>query len=163
MPAKKPAHPIFVVQQHAATHLHYDFRLEIDRKLKSWVVPKGPSTNPKERRLAILTEDHALSYAFFEGTIEEGYGAGEVLLWDAGHYENLGDQSLKKSFKEGLIRVWLEGRKLKGGFALIKMKGRSKDWLLVKMADEEADTRRSIIRSRPESVKSRRTIGELKK
>ncbi len=129
---------IFVIQKHAATHLHYDFRLEIYGKLKSWAIPKGPSFDPKEKRLAVLTEDHKLNYANFEGLIPEGqYGAGTVELWDKGTYKNLKDISMEKSFHAGKIEVWLEGKRVKGGYALVKTKmGKGKDWLLIKKEDK---------------------------
>ena len=136
---------IFVVQKHDASRLHYDFRLEIDSVLKSWAVPKGPSTNPRERRLAVYTEDHPVEYANFEGIIPEGeYGAGTVLIWDTGTYRNLKQDDGKElpmgqALEKGHITFWLEGKKLKGGYALTRL-GKSRRWLLVKMQDEEANT-----------------------
>jgi bifunctional non-homologous end joining protein LigD len=127
---------IFVVQRHAASHLHYDFRIQIGRVLKSWAIPKGPSK--KEKRLAIFTEDHPLEYANFEGTIPKGeYGAGTVKIWDKGYFYNLKKDkngkeiSLKESFEKGKIEIFLEGKKLKGAFALINFK--DKNWLFFKM------------------------------
>ncbi|GAB4231144.1 MAG: hypothetical protein Tsb0021_09460 [Chlamydiales bacterium] len=160
--------PIFVIQQHDATKLHYDFRLEIDGKLKSWSVPKGPSTDPLEKRLAVESKDHEMSYADFEGEIEEGYGAGTVLLWDTGTFKNLKDEDLTESYKNGQIEFWLEGKKLKGGYVLVKMKGKKfkgkKDhWLLIKMKDDEADARRNPVSTETESVKSGKTLKELEK
>jgi bifunctional non-homologous end joining protein LigD len=139
----------FVVQQHKASRLHYDFRLEADGVLKSWAVPKGPSTDPGEKRLAVATEDHPLEYAGFEGTIPKGeYGAGTVAIWDRGTYSNLTKQDGRRiSMAEGLARghiaFKLNGRKLKGGFALTRARGLRADggkeqWLLVKMNDEYA-------------------------
>jgi DNA ligase D-like protein (predicted 3'-phosphoesterase) len=161
MPKSKK--PIFVIQQHAATSMHYDFRLEIEGSLKSWSIPKGPSTDTKCKRLAIETEDHDLSYADFEGIIPEGkYGAGKVLLWDTGTYKNLKKEtSIEQSYKKGLLEFWLEGKKLKGGYALVKMKESEKNWLFVKMDDEEADARRNPVSTEPESVKSGKTIEEI--
>jgi DNA ligase D-like protein (predicted 3'-phosphoesterase) len=131
---------IFVVQEHDASHLHYDFRLELGGVLKSWAVPKGPPMSPQEKRLAIPTEDHPMEYADFKGTIPKGnYGAGTVKTWDRGTFENIkkdrdGKQvSLKDSYDNGTIEVVLKGRKLKGGFALVHMKGK-KEWLLIKMS-----------------------------
>ena len=119
--------PIFVVQKHAASHLHYDFRLEMDGVLKSWAVPKGPSMDPAEKRLAVHVEDHPLEYATFHGTIPEGeYGAGKVEIWDKGTY-----QLISGSVRGGELVVDLKGQKLKGQFALIRMK-QSKNWLLIK-------------------------------
>ena len=123
--------PIFVIQKHKASTLHYDFRLEVQGVLRSWAVPKGPSTNPKDKRLAVPTEDHPLEYADFEGVIPEGeYGAGTVLVWDTGTYRNLKKKEgeevpMEKCLKQGQVEIWLEGRKLKGGYALIRT-GRGK-------------------------------------
>ena len=154
--------PIFVIQQHSATTMHYDFRLEIEGSLKSWSIPKGPSTDPKCRRLAIETEDHVLSYAKFEGVIPKGnYGAGKVLLWDSGTYKNLDNDDIINSYRKGHLKFWLRGKKLRGGYALIKMKDKKKEWLLVKMKDKEADAGRNPIRTQPESVKSGKIIEEV--
>ena len=127
--------PCFVVQKHDATTLHYDFRLEIDDVLKSWAIPKGPSTDPSDKRLAIPTSDHALEYKNFEGTIPEGqYGAGKVTIWDKGNYENIRDDaSMSKAYKEGKIKIALKGKKLKGNYSLIRMQGKNKPWLLIKL------------------------------
>ena len=162
--------PIFVVQKHDATSLHYDFRLEAGGVLKSWAVPKGPSTNPKDRRLAMRTEDHPMSYARFEGIIPEGdYGAGPVILWDTGPYRNLteakggGEVPVEEAVEEGHVKVWLEGRKIRGGYSLRRTSppgGREK-WLLMKVADEEADARRNPVSTQPESVVSGRRIEEV--
>lgn len=127
---------IFVVQEHHATHLHYDLRLEMDGTLKSWAIPKGPSLNPADKRLAIMVDDHPLEYASFEGYIPEGeYGAGEVIIWDKGSYK-----LLKGSFKEGMLEFFLSGNKLKGAFVLLKLRGKEKEWLLIKKKDEFADS-----------------------
>jgi DNA ligase D-like protein (predicted 3'-phosphoesterase) len=156
--------PRFVVQKHAATSLHYDFRLEADGVLKSWAVPKGPSTNPKSKRLAIRTEDHPPDYATFEGIIPDGeYGAGAVIVWDTGTYRNLTEDDgkpvpVETAVRRGHLTVWLDGKKLHGGFALTRIRsGRRESWLLVKMRDEGADAHRNPVRSRPESVRSGRT------
>ena len=126
---------IFVVHEHHAKRLHFDLRLEMEGVLKSWAVPKGPSMNPKEKRLAIMVDDHPLEYGKFEGVIPEGmYGAGTVVLWDKGRYE------LKEGdLEEGKIIIVFHGQKLKGAFALTKMSGKDKEWLLMKKADEYAD------------------------
>ena len=155
--------PMFVVQKHDASSLHYDFRLEVGGVLKSWAVPKGPSTDPREKRLAMPVEDHPLDYADFEGVIPEGqYGAGAVIVWDTGSYRPLGDEPLEEALERGHATVWLEGEKLHGGFALTRIgRNRRERWLLVKMDDEGADRRRNPLSSRPESALSGRTIEEL--
>ena len=160
--------PRFVVHKHDATTLHYDFRLEAAGVLKSWAVPKGPSTNPKDKRLAMPTEDHPLDYADFEGVIPEGqYGAGPVIVWDAGSYRSLTEDDgttvpVEQAVEDGHVAVWLEGRKLRGGYALTRIgKGKRERWLLVKMADEQADARRKPVKSQPESVVSGRTVEQV--
>lgn len=148
----------FVVQKHDASHLHYDFRLELGGVLKSWAVPKGPSMNPADKRLAMETEDHPMEYVDFEGVIPEGnYGAGDVIVWDTGLYTSAetadpeaGRKKLKSGYHAGEMKIVLLGQKLKGGFALVRMKGRgdtstplsaSRAWLLVKEKDEFASTK----------------------
>ncbi|MEC9372622.1 MAG: DNA polymerase ligase N-terminal domain-containing protein [Planctomycetota bacterium] len=170
-PGRQSREPRFVIQQHDATSLHYDFRIEVGGVLKSWAVPKGLSTDPREKRLAIATEDHPLEYAEFEGVIPEGeYGAGPVLIWDAGTYENAaasdedGEQpSIDESLKKGHVVVRLHGKKLKGAFALQRI---AKDdpgrWIIVKVKDDGADARRKPVRTQPESVVSGRTIDEIR-
>ncbi len=131
----------FVVHEHHSTHLHYDFRLEIAGVLKSWAIPKGPTMNPSEKRLAVMVEDHPLEYREFEGIIPKGhYGAGVVLIWDSGDFKPEGDP--ETALKKGRLRFSLEGKKLKGDFFLVLMKGRGsgKDWLLIKGQDSFADT-----------------------
>jgi len=131
----KKSLPIFVVHEHHAKRLHYDLRLEMEGMLKSWAVPKGPSMNPKDKRLAIMVDDHALEYGDFEGVIPEGmYGAGTVRIWDRGRYE-IKEGSLKK----GRLSLVFYGRKLRGVFALARMTGKEKEWLLIKKADEFAE------------------------
>jgi DNA ligase D-like protein (predicted 3'-phosphoesterase) len=151
---------IFVVQEHNASRLHFDFRIEIDGALVSWAVPKGPSLNPEVKHLAIQTEDHPMDYANFEGIIPEGYGAGEVIVWDKGTYQNKRSLSMSESLKKGKIEIILKGKKLKGLFVLIKTKF---GWLFFKAQDEYANTGREIIVSNPESVKSGKTIEDLAK
>ena len=157
----KRGDPIFVIQQHAARAMHYDFRLEVDGVLKSWAVPKGPSTNPSVKRMAKPTEDHPMEYATFEGVIPAGnYGAGRVIVWDEGTYRPLGDMSA--GLRKDHITFELNGHKLKGGWALTRFRtGKDETWLLVKMDDEYADRDHDITTERPESVKSGRTIDEL--
>jgi DNA ligase D-like protein (predicted 3'-phosphoesterase) len=149
--------PIFVVHKHAARSERYDFRLEVDGVLKSWAVPKGPSTNPRDKRLAIRVEDHPLEYADFEGVIPEGqYGAGAVIVWDTGPYES--------ELDDGHIVVELHGRKLHGAFALTRAgvddRGRER-WLLVKKRDEHTAAGVDLLSSRPESVLSGRTVDQV--
>lgn len=158
--------PSFVIQKHRATTLHYDFRLEVDGVLKSWVVPKGPSTDPGVKRLAIMTDDHPVEYAGFEGTIPQGeYGAGTVIVWDKGTYSNLKEgnsPSVSDGIVNGHITFRLEGQKLKGGYSLTRFgRGEGKQWLLVKMDDEEADARRNPVSTEPESVVSGKTVEDL--
>ncbi|MBN1323183.1 MAG: DNA ligase [Methanotrichaceae archaeon] len=159
---------IFVIQKHRSRSLHYDLRLEVDGILKSWAIPKGPSVNPKDRRLALPTEDHPLAYAQFEGVIPEGeYGAGAVIVWDVGTYENLTEKkgrpvSMKRALEMGHISFRLDGRRLKGGFALTRTGvGKEERWLLVKRADEEADPTRDPIAEHQDSVISGRTLDEI--
>ena len=130
----------FVIQKHRATTLHYDFRLEVEGTLKSWAVPKGPSTDPSEKRLAVQVEDHALQYADFEGRIAKGnYGAGTVTIWDRGTYRNLDEQhSMAEAIETGHVKFWLEGERLHGGWTLQRTSGGSKpQWLLIKRRDDD--------------------------
>ena len=163
--------PIFVIQKHQARSLHYDLRLEVDGVLKSWAVPKGPSTDPSVRRLAMPTEDHPLAYADFEGVIPEGeYGGGTMIVWDRGSYRNLtqdkeGEDAfrpLPQQIEDGHVEVWLEGQKLSGGYALIRTGGRRPRWLLIKMKDDEADARRNPTSTEPQSVKTGRTLDKVR-
>lgn len=160
--------PVFVIQEHDASTRHFDFRLEMDGVLKSWAVPKGPSTDPHEKRLAIPTEDHPLEYADFEGVIPEGaYGAGTVLLWDTGAYENITEKEdgivpAQEALADGHLLVWLYGEKLRGGYALQRIaRDDETRWLLVKMDDDEADARRNPVSTERRSVKSGRTLKEI--
>ncbi len=131
----------FCVQRHDASRLHYDFRLEIDGVLKSWAVPKGPSLDPAVKHLAAHVEDHPIGYGDFEGNIPAGnYGAGSVMLWDAGTFELLGDIAGEPQIARGDLKFRLHGEKLNGEFALVRMKGRGKgnEWLIIKKRDEFA-------------------------
>lgn len=137
----------FVVQRHKATRLHYDFRLEMEGVLKSWAVPKGPSLNPKDRRLAMMVEDHPFDYKDFHGVIPSGYGAGIVEIWDKGSFfgvdekgERIDEKTLLKALKKGSLKFSLQGKKLKGEFALVKIKSDEKGnaWLLIKHRDKYA-------------------------
>lgn len=164
---------IFVVQKHAASHLHYDFRLELDGVLKSWAIPKGPSMNPADKRLAIMVEDHPYDYKDFEGTIPEGnYGAGNVIVWDNGTYA-LADTAdtadtadvenkLKSDLQEGHLGFILNGKKLKGEFALVKLKIKQKNaWLLIKKKDQYASD--DDVLQQDKSVISNVTLESLEK
>ena len=155
---------MFVIQKHAATSLHYDFRLEVDGVLASWAVPKGPSTDPRDKRLAMQVEDHGMDYKDFEGVHGPGYGAGAVIVWDTGSYENLRDEPMAEGLENGHLSVWLRGHKLVGGYSLRRTKGGEKpQWLLVKRRDDEADARRNPVSTQPESVLSGRTIEDLQR
>jgi len=159
----------FVVQKHAASHLHYDFRLELRGVLKSWAVPKGPSMNPEEKHLAMLVEDHPFDYKTFEGIIPPGnYGAGTVLLWDQGNYLASGikgdkkaqEHELTKQFYAGAMKITMKGKKLKGNFILSKMPARGENaWLLAKVKDRYA--RKTTIRGADKSVVSGKTMEQL--
>lgn len=138
---------IFVVQRHKATRLHYDFRLEMEGVLKSWAVPKGPSLNPQDKRLAMMVEDHPYDYKDFSGVIPEGhYGAGIVEIWDKGTYTDIdnddkdaAEKKLKAGLKAGNLKFTLQGKKLKGEFALVRLKGKEDNsWLLIKHNDKYA-------------------------
>jgi DNA ligase D-like protein (predicted 3'-phosphoesterase) len=153
--------PRFVIQKHAASSLHYDFRLEVDGTLRSWAVPKGLSTDPRVKRLAVEVEDHPLDYGDFEGVIGSGnYGAGAVIVWDTGPYRNLDDQqSMAEAIAAGHVKVWLEGQKLSGGWTLQRThQGEKPQWLVIKRRDEQADARRNPASTQPRSVKSGRTV-----
>ncbi len=157
--------PIFVIQKHDASRLHYDFRIEVDGVLKSWAVPKGPSVNPSNKRLAMPTEDHPLEYADFEGTIPKGeYGGGTVLIWDRGSYQVINQESeesgsISTQLENGHATIWLKGQKLRGGYALIRTgKSEKARWLLIKMNDEEACSERNPTVTEPNSVKTGQSL-----
>lgn len=136
----------FVVQRHNASHLHYDFRLELGGVLKSWAVPKGPSMNPADKRLAVMVEDHPVSYIHFEGVIPEGnYGAGAVEVWDEGAFlpvdkelQKISERQALKDLNNGELKFFLKGDKLEGGFVLVRLKKDDKNWLLIKHKDNYA-------------------------
>jgi DNA ligase D-like protein (predicted 3'-phosphoesterase) len=158
---------VFVIQKHDASRLHYDFRIEAGGVLKSWAIPKGPSTNPKDKRLAVPTEDHPTEYGKFEGIIPEGeYGAGSVIVWDTGTYRNLSEKNgkeipIEEAIRQGRVKIWLEGKKLKGGYALTRIGTKPERWILVKMKDSEANASKDIARSQPRSVLSGKTVEEI--
>lgn len=155
----------FVVQKHEASRLHWDFRLEMDGVLKSWAVTKGPSLNPADRRLAVRTEDHPLSYGDFEGTIPKGeYGGGTVMLWDRGNWKPIAGKSAK-DLEEGHLHFILHGERMKGEWLLVKMKGRPgekrENWLLRKIDDAEADPDGKLVERSLNSVLTGRSMGEI--
>ena len=161
----------FVVQKHHASRLHYDFRLEVNGVLKSWAVPKGPSTDPNVKRLAMMVEDHPYDYRNFEGIIPSGYGAGTVIVWDEGYYAPVADienhkksqeKELAKGIKAGKIHFVMLGKKLKGEYALVKTKGREENvWLLFKVKDKFAST--TDITKKDKSVLSNKTLEQVAK
>ena len=161
---------IFVVQKHDASRLHYDFRLAVNGVLASWAVPKGPSMDPADKRLAVRTEDHPLEYAKFEGVIPPGqYGAGTVMVWDQGRYEPLENQPPEEQLAGGKIHIALLGEKLRGGFTLVQIERRSMNssrrdhWLLIKSRDEYADPSWDIESLRfDHSVLTGRSLKEIK-
>ncbi|HUR10574.1 MAG TPA: DNA ligase D [Flavitalea sp.] len=167
---KKGSELIFVVQKHNASHLHYDFRLELKGTLKSWAVPKGPSMNPDDKRLAMLVEDHPFDYKDFEGIIPKGnYGAGQVIIWDEGTYEPAQEAASKearekillKEFYSGSLRIRLNGKKLKGEFALVKSSNREENaWLLIKKTDSYSSE--TDITKKDKSVISGKTIEDIR-
>ncbi len=164
--SKRPrgSSPLYVIQKHAASSLHYDLRLEIDGTLASWAVPKGPSMDPRDKRLAVEVEDHPIDYGDFEGVIGKGlYGAGAVIVWDTGTYRMVHeDETAGEARERGHLSVWLEGEKLRGGYTLRRTRGGDKpQWLLVKRRDEAADARRNPVSTQPESVLSGRTVEDV--
>lgn len=168
--ARAKKRPIFVIQRHDATREHYDVRLEIGGVLKSWAVPKGPCLDPKIKRLAAPTDDHPMEYAEFEGVIPEGnYGAGTVMVWDFGTFDNIKREKgrlvpLEKSYANGQVEVFLHGTKLKGAFAFIKTNLSGKDyWLLIKMKDEYASATKNPVKNKTKSAKTGRTMRQITK
>lgn len=155
----------FVVQKHHARSLHYDLRLEEGGVLKSWAVPKGPSLDPADKRLAVEVEDHPREYGDFEGTIPDGeYGAGRVIVWDRGTFVPAGgEESFKEMLGRGAARIQLSGEKLNGGFALVRTRwgGKENNWLLIKERDEHARPEYSVTEMEARSVLSGRDVDEL--
>jgi bifunctional non-homologous end joining protein LigD len=158
----------FVIQKHAATNLHYDFRLELDGVMKSWAVPKGPSYDPGVKRLAMEVEDYPIEYNTFEGTIPKGqYGGGTVMLWDRGTYEpeaGGGEAALREGYERGDLKFILHGKRLQGGWVLVRMRrgeeGRAQ-WLLIKHRDDTADESYDVTAEVMTSVASGRTMDEI--
>ena len=171
---KRPAkrrHPRFSIQKHAATSLHYDLRLEVDGTLASWAIPKGPSLNPADKRLAMRTEDHPLEYLEFEGVIPKGeYGAGPMIVWDRGVFENVSETrggeslSLNEALEKGDLKLFFLGEKIRGAYALVRTSkpGERERWLLIKKKGEGADARRRPTSTQPESVLSGKTIEQVR-
>ena len=156
--------PVFVVQRHDASRLHFDVRLEVEGVLVSWAVPKGPSLDPRDKRLAVRVEDHALDHAHFEGRI----GEGTVIVWDTGTYENVTEKDgrpidMAAALEAGHVKVLLRGHRLTGAFALThtRMGGDEENWILVKVDDEAADRRRRLTSTETASVLSGRTNEDL--
>src|SRR6266849_89882 len=158
--------PIFVIQKHQASRLHYDFRLEMEGVLKSWAIPKGPSYDPTVKRLAMMTEDHPYDYGSFEGVIPEGnYGAGNVIIWDTGTWEFIepGDDPVK-AVQQGKLTLRLYGKKMFGEWALVKIRGRSPKgnaWLLIKHRDQYANPNVDVTEVAPRSVISNLDVTEI--
>ena len=158
----------YVIQKHAATALHYDFRLELDGVLLSWAVPKGPSLSPKDRRLAVQTEDHPVDYRDFEGTIPHGeYGGGPVIVWDRGTWEPIGDPH--EGMKKGRLELVVHGEKLHGKFMFVRLAPKDSDrgkknWLLIKRGDEHVreGAEAEIVKRMPKSVLTGRSVEEVK-
>jgi DNA ligase D-like protein (predicted 3'-phosphoesterase) len=163
-------HPRFAFQKHSATSEHYDLRLEVDGVLASWAIPKGPSLDPRDKRLAMRTEDHPMEYLEWEGVIEEGsYGAGPMIVWDRGVFQNISEtrrgeaMELDEAIEKGDVKVFMLGEKIKGAYALVRTSkpGDREQWLFIKKRDEGADGRRKPTSSQPESVLSGRTIEQV--
>ena len=168
----KRRHPRFSIQKHSATSLHYDLRLEVEGVLASWAVPKGPSLDPRDKRLAMRTEDHPLEYLEWEGVIPKGqYGAGPMIVWDRGVFQNISEtrggrpMELAEAIAKGDVKIFMLGEKIKGAYALVRTgpAGDREKWLLIKKRDEGADARRRPTSSQPESVLSGKTIEQLLK
>ena len=162
---KRAKLPMFVIQKHHASHLHYDFRLEMEGVLKSWAVPKGPSYDPTVKRLAMMTEDHPYDYGSFEGVIPEGnYGAGNVIIWDTGTYQLTEPEDGVDGIKRGKIAFKMFGKKMFGEWALVKIHGRSpkgNEWLLLKHRDEFANPNIDVTEVAPKSVVSGLGVDEI--
>jgi len=157
----------FVIQKHAASHLHFDFRLELDGVMKSWAVPKGPSYDPSVRRLAMEVEDHPIEYNTFEGTIPKGqYGGGTVMIWDRGTYDaedGGGVESLREGYERGDLKFVMRGKRMHGGWVLVRMRreGDRAQWLLIKHRDETADPKYDVVADEMTSAVSGRTMEEI--
>ena len=152
----------FVIQKHHATRLHYDFRLEMEGVLRSWAIPKGPSLDPSEKRLAMLTEDHPIDYGGFEGVIPKGnYGAGKVIIWDAGTYDMVDPATAEIGWKKGKFHFVLHGNKLQGEWVLVRGSRDPRQWIFFKVRDEHANPQISITEARPESIISGTLVDDV--
>src|SRR5688572_28052983 len=152
----------FVIQKHRATRLHYDFRLEMEGVLRSWAIPKGPSFNPAEKRLAVLTEDHPMDYGGFEGVIPKGnYGAGKVIVWDNGTYEMVDPDTPEKGWQKGKLHIILNGTKLHGEWVLVRGSRDEKQWIFFKVRDNYATAEGDVTVDEPESVLSGNLVEEV--
>ena len=159
---KKARGNTFVIQKHRATRLHYDFRLEMDGVLRSWAIPKGPTFDPAEKRLAVETEDHPMDYGGFEGVIPKGnYGAGNVIIWDAGTYEMVDPETPELGWKKGKLHFILKGQKLKGEWVLVRGSREPKQWIFFKVRDKYAAPGSSVTEERPESIVSGKLVEEV--
>jgi DNA ligase D-like protein (predicted 3'-phosphoesterase) len=165
---KTKGKPRYSIQKHRSKRLHYDLRLEVEGVLKSWAVPKGPSFDTREKRLAVPTEDHPLDYIDFEGRIPKGeYGAGTVIVWDIGTYENTTkidgkEVPMTEALEKGHATVNLSGKKLRGGYALTRTgRGKSERWILVKMKDDFAKSDFDILEAEPDSALTGRSVDEV--
>jgi DNA ligase D-like protein (predicted 3'-phosphoesterase) len=168
----KRRHPRFAFQKHSATSLHYDLRLEVNGVLASWAIPKGPSLDPRDKRLAMRTEDHPMDYLSWEGVIPKGeYGAGPMIVWDRGVYQNISktrggrEMEIDEALEKGDLKLFFLGEKIKGPYALVRT-GPASDrekWLLIKKRGEGADARRRPTSTQPGSVLTGRTIEQLLK
>src|SRR5215510_10050936 len=154
----------FVIQKHRATRLHYDFRLEMEGVLRSWAIPKGPTFDPAEKRLAVQTEDHPIDYGGFEGVIPAGnYGAGNVIIWDNGTYEMVDPQTPEKGWAKGKLHFVLNGTKLHGEWVLVRGSREPKQWIFFKVRDEYSTTKGEVVEDHPESVISGTVVEDVGK
>ena len=161
---KKSTGSSFVIQKHRATRLHYDFRLEMEGVLRSWAIPKGPSFNPAEKRLAVLTEDHPMDYGGFEGIIPKGnYGAGNVIVWDNGTYEMVDPETPEKGWAKGKFHLVLKGKKLHGEWVLVRGSRDEKQWIFFKVRDKFATTEGDVVVDQPESILSGNLVEDVGK
>ena len=152
----------FVIQKHRATRLHYDFRLEMEGVLRSWAIPKGPSFNPSEKRLAVETEDHPMDYGGFEGVIPKGnYGAGKVIVWDNGTYEMVDPETPEKGWAKGKLHFILNGKKLRGEWVLVRGSREPKQWIFFKVRDKYSTAEGDVIVDHPESILSGNLVEDV--